>query len=47
LVNRLILRCEGLKLYADTNRTDDLIAVTALVTAIASNTFRISKKRRR
>ena len=47
LVNRLILRCEGLKLYADTSQIDDLIAVTALVTAIASNTFRISKKRRR
>lgn len=47
LVNRLILRCEGLELYADTNQTDDLIAVTALVTAIASNTFRVSRKRRR
>lgn len=47
LVNRLILRCEGLKLYADTNQTNDLIAVTALVTAIASNIFRVSKKRRR
>jgi hypothetical protein len=47
LVNRLILRCEGLKLYTDTKQTDDLIAVTVLVTAVASNTFRVSKKRRR
>lgn len=47
LVNRLIQRCEGLKLYADTNHTDDLIAVTALITAIASNIFRVNKKHRR
>jgi Putative zinc-binding metallo-peptidase len=42
LVNRLILRCDGLGLYAETH---DIIAITTLVTAIASNTFRISKKR--
>jgi hypothetical protein len=47
LVNRLILRCESLKLYAGRHRTEDLIAVTSLVTTIASNTFRVSKKRRR
>lgn len=41
LVNRLIMRCEGLDLYAENY---DLVAITALVTAIASNTFRISKK---
>lgn len=41
LVNRLIMRCDGLDLYAE---ADDIIAITALVTAIASNTFRISKK---
>jgi Putative zinc-binding metallo-peptidase len=41
LVNRLIMRCEGLDLYADTH---DIIAITALVTAIASNTYRINKK---
>lgn len=41
LVNRLILRCEGLDLHAETH---DTIAITALVTAIASNTFRLSKK---
>lgn len=47
LVNRLILRCESLKLHAGRHETDDLIAVTALVTTIASNTFRVSRKRRR
>lgn len=41
LVNRLILRCEGLDLHAETH---DIIAITALVTAIASNTFGLSKK---
>lgn len=47
LVNRLILRCESLKLYSDSNQTDDLIAATALITSIASNIFRVTKKRRR
>jgi hypothetical protein len=47
LVNRLILRCESLKLYSDSNQTDDLINATALITSIASNIFRVNKKRRR
>ncbi|MBN2315676.1 MAG: putative zinc-binding metallopeptidase [Sedimentisphaerales bacterium] len=47
LVNRLILRCESLKLFSNSNQTDDLIAATALITSIASNIFRVSKKRRR
>jgi hypothetical protein len=46
LVNRLIARCEALDLEADTNEIDDLIAFTALVTAVASNTFRVTEKRR-
>jgi hypothetical protein len=46
LVNRLIVRCDALGLHADTSVTDALTAFTALVTAIASNTFRVTEKRR-
>lgn len=45
LVNRLTARCGRLGLYAEKNEIDDLIAVTALVATIASNTFRTSEKR--
>ncbi|MHC4540330.1 MAG: putative zinc-binding metallopeptidase [Planctomycetota bacterium] len=45
LVNRLTARCDGLGLCAGKNEINDLIAVTALVATIASNTFRISEKR--
>jgi hypothetical protein len=44
LVSRLVGRCEALDLYARQNETDDLIAVTALVATIASNTFKVSRK---
>lgn len=47
LLNRLIVRCDRLELYARANETDDIIAVTALVTAIANNTLRISTEGRR
>jgi hypothetical protein len=47
LLNRLIMRCDRLELYAGANETDDIIAVTALVTAIANNTLRISREGRR
>jgi len=43
LVNRMILRCRALDLYA----TDkDIIDLVAFLTAIASNTLRIPKRRR-
>jgi hypothetical protein len=44
LVNRLVGRCEALDLHARQNETDDLIAITALVATIASNTFKVSRK---
>lgn len=44
LVNRLVGRCEALDLHARLNETDDIIAITALVATIASNTFKVSKK---
>ncbi len=47
LVNRLIVRCDALGLYAGNGQADDVIGITALITAIASNTLRISKKRQR
>jgi hypothetical protein len=47
LVNRIILRCDVLDLYAKKDGPDDIIAVTVLLTAIARNTFRIRRKLRR
>jgi hypothetical protein len=47
LVNRIIVRCEGLDLYAKNDSPDDIIAITVLLTSIAGNTFRIRRKRRR
>lgn len=41
LVNTLILRCDALNLYAKPSQTDDIIGITAFLTAIASNTLRI------
>ena len=41
LVNTLIFRCDALNLYTRSNQTDDIVGVTALLTAIASNTLRI------
>jgi len=41
LVNRLIARCETLELYAG---KDDIIAVTAMISAIASNTLRVPRE---
>ncbi len=46
LVNRLILRCNTLDLYAKDSQIDDIIAVTVLLTAIARNTFRIRRRQR-
>jgi hypothetical protein len=44
LVGRLILRCDALDLYAKTSAADNIIGLTALLTAIASNTLRITRK---
>jgi hypothetical protein len=44
LFNRFIQRCEALDLYVGSNELNNLIGVTALLTAIASNTLRISPK---
>ncbi|MHC4646584.1 MAG: putative zinc-binding metallopeptidase [Planctomycetota bacterium] len=45
LVNNLTARCDALGLYAGTGGTGCLIGVTSLLTAIASNTLRIPRKR--
>ncbi len=47
LVNRIILRCDGLDLYAKKDGPDDIIAITVLLTSIARNTFRIRIGRKR
>jgi hypothetical protein len=47
LLNRIITRCNSLDLYTKTSETDDIIAVTVLITAISRNTFRAGKKRKR
>jgi len=46
LVKRLIARCDALDLYPNTNETQSLIGLTALLTAIASNTLRVKTKRK-
>ena len=46
LVNRLAARCDELGLAARTGDQENMIGLTALLTAIASNTLTISKKRR-
>ncbi len=47
LIGRIIARCDVLDLYAKSSVTDDIIAVTILLTAIAENSFRIRRKQRR
>jgi len=44
LVKRIILRCDALNLYTQANGTDNIIGLTALITAIASNTLTVSKQ---
>lgn len=41
LVNTLTLRCDALNLYAKPSQMDDMIGITAFLTAVASNTLRI------
>jgi hypothetical protein len=43
LIGRLMLRCEKLELYG---RQDDLVGLTALVTAIAGKTFRPDRRKK-
>jgi len=47
LVGRIITRCDVLDLYLKAGETEDIIAVTALVTAIARNTFRVRARQKR
>jgi len=46
LINRLATRCEALGLYASAAQEEDLISLTSMLTAIASNTLTASRKRR-
>jgi len=47
LLGKFILRCDNLGLYTELSEPDSLIAATALLTSIASNTFRAGVKGRR
>jgi hypothetical protein len=47
LVNNLIGRCDSLGLYARAGDTEKVIGVTALLTAIASNTLRTARRSKR
>jgi hypothetical protein len=47
LVNKFMHRCDALGLYAGTGETDYIVAVTALLTAIASNTLRVAAEGQR
>ncbi len=46
LLNRLASRCNALGLYAEDAEKESLIGLTAMLTAIASNTITVSKKQR-
>lgn len=46
LLNRLATRCEALALYAMPSDEENLISLTSMLTAIASNTLTVSRKRR-
>ncbi|MHC4618201.1 MAG: putative zinc-binding metallopeptidase [Planctomycetota bacterium] len=47
LVNNLIGRCEALELYSRSDEAENVMGVTALLTAIASNTLRIARRSKR
>jgi len=47
LVNKFIARCEALELYAASNETDNVIGLTALLTAIANSTLTLTKSKRK
>jgi hypothetical protein len=44
LINTLITRCDALDLYATSSQTDNIIGLTALLTAIAGKTLRTFRK---
>jgi len=44
LINTLITRCDALDLYARPSQTDDIIGLTALLTAIAGKTLRTFRR---
>lgn len=44
LINTLIMRCDALDLYARPSQTDNIIGLTALLTAIAGKTLRTFRK---
>ncbi|UCD49856.1 MAG: putative zinc-binding metallopeptidase [Phycisphaerales bacterium] len=46
LLNRLATRCDALGLYANASNEENLIGLTSMLTAIASNTLTVSRKRR-
>ena len=46
LLNRLATRCEALGLYVTPSNEETLIGLTSMLTAIASNTLTVSRKRR-
>jgi len=46
LLNRLAARCEALDLYATTPDAESMIGLTAMLTAVASNTLTVNRKRR-
>jgi len=47
LVNKLIARCDALKLYAADGDLNDIVGITAFVTAIASNALRAERGSKR
>jgi hypothetical protein len=47
LMKKIISRCDSLGLYAHNDQSSDIIALTALLTSIASQTFRNGMKGRR
>lgn len=47
LLGKFIARCDSLGLYTRLNESDSLIGVTALLSTIASNTFRVRTEERR
>ena len=46
LLNRLATRCDALGLYANASHEENLIGLTSMLTAIASNTLTVNRKRR-
>jgi hypothetical protein len=47
LVRRLIIRCDSLNLYARSSDVQNIVGITALITAIANNTLRTAGEHKR